>query len=85
MGHGFDYRQHYLASLRTPNPPDAAQLGQMAQAICQAQPAPSGPAQSSKTLTLRILQKLKSTTLLAPLVKALPLPLQRRTKSWLLR
>jgi hypothetical protein len=57
----------------------------MAHDICQAPAPATNPAQTSKSMVLRLLQKLKSAPLLAPLVKALPLPLQRRTKSWLLR
>jgi GT2 family glycosyltransferase/2-polyprenyl-3-methyl-5-hydroxy-6-metoxy-1,4-benzoquinol methylase len=85
MGHDFDYRQQYLQGLRIPTPPSADELAQMAHDICHAPAPATGPAQTSKSLALRLLQKLKSAPLLAPLVKALPLPLQRRTKSWLMR
>jgi hypothetical protein len=85
MGHDFDYRLHYLQGLRAPTPPTTEHLGQLALAICQAPPAAASPVQAGKSLVLRALQKLKSASLLAPLVKALPLHLQRRIKSMLLR
>lgn len=85
MGHDFDYRQHYLHGLRAPIPPSTQHLGQLALAICQAPPATASPTQTGKSLVLRALQKLKSSSLLAPLVKILPLHLQRRIKSMLLR
>lgn len=85
MGHDFDYRQQYLQGLRTPTPPSADELAQMAHDICHAPAPATSPAQTSKSMVLRLLQKLKSAPLLAPLVKAMPLPLQRRIKSWLIR
>jgi hypothetical protein len=85
MGHGFDYRTQYLQDLRRPAQPIPNELGQMALNICQA-PAPAmSPAQTSKSLALRLLHKLKNSPLLAPWVKVLPLHQQRRIKSWLLR
>ena len=85
VGHDFDYRKHYLQGLRSPTPPSTEQLGHLALAICQAPPAASSPTQTGKSLALRTLQKLKGSSLLAPLVKTLPLHLQRRIKSMLLR
>ena len=85
MGHDFDYRLNYLQGLRAPTPPSTEQLGHMALAICQAHSAATSPTQTGKSLALRALQKLKGSSLLAPLVKALPLHLQRRIKSMLLR
>ena len=85
MGQNFDYRMHYLQGLSTPTPSSTDQLGQIAHSICQAPPAAASPAQTGKSFALRALQKLKIAPLFAPLVKAIPLPLQRRTKSWLLR
>ena len=85
MGHDFDYRLNYLQGLRAPTPPSTEQLGHLALAICQAPSAATSPTQTGKSLALRALQKLKGSSLLAPLVKALPLHLQRRIKSMLLR
>lgn len=85
MGHTFDYRQQYLQSLCAPKPPSEQEIKHWALDICMAKSATPGPAQASKTLALRALQKLKNSALLAPFVKVLPLPLQRRTKSWLLQ
>lgn len=85
MGQDFDYRLNYLQGLRVPTPPRTEQLGQLALTICQAPPAATSPTQTGKSLTLRALQKLKGSSLLAPLVKTLPLHLQRRIKSMLLR
>jgi hypothetical protein len=85
MGQDFDYRLNYLQGLRAPTPPSTEHLGQLALAVCQAPPAATSPTQTGKSLALRALQKLKSSSLLAPLVKTLPLHLQRRIKSSLLR
>jgi hypothetical protein len=85
MGQDFDYRLKYLQGLRAPTPPSTEHLGQLALAVCQAPPAATSPTQTGKSLALRALQKLKSSSLLAPLVKTLPLHLQRRIKSSLLR
>jgi GT2 family glycosyltransferase len=84
-GHSFDYRQHYFHALKSPTPPQAADIKSLALQICNA-PKPTADATTvSKNMVLRVLQKLKTAPLLSPLVKALPLHLQRRTKSWLLR
>jgi hypothetical protein len=85
MGQDFDYRLNYLQGLRAATPPSTEQLAQLALAICHAPPAASSPTQTGKSLALRVLQKLKRSSLLAPLVKILPLHLQRRIKSMLLR
>ena len=85
MGHDFDYRLHYLQGLRAPTPPSTEHLGQLALAICQAPSAATSPTKTGKSLALSALQKLKGSSLLAPLVKTLPLHLQRRIKSMLLR
>lgn len=84
-GHDFDYRNSYLQGLRIPAAPDAIEISLLAQDICNAQTPAANASQVTKSMTLRLLQKLKGMRLLSPLVKVLPLHLQRRTKSWLLR
>jgi GT2 family glycosyltransferase/2-polyprenyl-3-methyl-5-hydroxy-6-metoxy-1,4-benzoquinol methylase len=84
LGHDFDYRREYLQGLSKPTLLSTEELHQLALSICQAPISDVSSAQSFKSFTLRSLVIFKSSRLLAPLVKTIPLPLQRRIKSFLL-
>lgn len=81
----FSYRTTYLKGLIAPTPLNTEELLNFAIDICHIPSRKKHVTTASKGYTLQLLLKFKYSNLLSPLVRILPLHLQRRIKSWLLR
>jgi GT2 family glycosyltransferase/2-polyprenyl-3-methyl-5-hydroxy-6-metoxy-1,4-benzoquinol methylase/glycosyltransferase involved in cell wall biosynthesis len=81
----FSYQGSYLADLPYPEPVSREQMSTDVASFLQFQPSHHQPATVIKSSALAAIMRLRTTVLLSPLAKLVPMHTQRRVKSWLRR